>query len=180
MIRPLKIGWLMCCFSILMMAVPPQFITSAIADGQCYYCPTPTAYGPLTGPGDGLCGVCGDKTKTRTVYPCAFNNDPDSSCTNTQKQNRSTYKYSCHGPTTTAGELVCYGLIVACAASTIDCVAGCVAVCFTAGVFTGGAACWAAIALCIAEDVLCTCLVEECWCPCAYDGFERGYGNGCT
>ena len=172
---PLKMGWLMCCLSTLMYIGSPLLTNTVIAD-DCSECTGWHWNGEPSGAGDGSCGICEDIVYTRTLGSC-IDGDPGNYCGESSKFTRATYEYSCHPPGT-AGLLGCYTLGVACGL-----IGGgvCVGVCFTSGVWTGGASCYACIAALLVGGGACACLVSECLCPCAYDRLTLSdYQNGCT
>jgi len=161
MIRPLKIGWLMCCFSVALLLVHPLFIETATACGPC----TDPHTGSWSGVGNGWCGRCGDRTYTFSSGSCA---DTDSSaCTDSTKAATYTVPYDSE-PVGTIAYVLCVAARVVCLAALVagDAIV-CTPVCYTAGVWTGGTACYACITgVAAAGFMACDCGFDECkeWC----------------
>jgi len=147
----------------------------ALAEACNEKCTGGAPWGDWTGAGDGACGVCENKVKTRSLGSCTATNENEA-CSETHTFERWTEEYSCHPPGT-LGLLACWTLAAGCGLVGLGVCAG---VCFTAGVWTGGAACYACLAGLVVGGGVCGCLVAECLCPCEWDRTTYSdYRDGC-
>jgi hypothetical protein len=193
---PNKIGFCMCCLSMLLYLAQPMMLSVAVADtnGPPGYTPTPPGYdcdkhGPCTDPhtytgsgiGNGYCGRCGNKVWTYSGGTCQGTDPGDFNC------------YEANYPTTITDFFVSTPVgtlaFVACFAGYALCLGGCGildagvcgSVCVGTGGFTLGASCIACIAaLGGACGAACTCAYDECKESCDYtSSSQAGSTTGC-
>ncbi|KPK62192.1 hypothetical protein AMJ83_11490 [candidate division WOR_3 bacterium SM23_42] len=159
MIRPLKIGWLMCCFSAALLSLNPLFIEKASACGPC----TDPHTGSWSGIGNGWCGRCGDRTYTFSSGSCA--NTDTSECTDYNKAATYTVPYDSE-PVGSVAFAACVVALIAGGAAGLAALIAAFPVCASACAATVGVACvWCLIGA-GAISAAVGCAFAECieWC----------------
>ncbi len=109
--------------------------------------------------GDGPCGECDSQTRTRSLPSCIPSSDPCSTCTASIVMEYSQTRIFTQIPPSGWDTFLCWAVA---ALGVGGAAAGTLAACFTAGVFTGGFACYAAIAAVIAATPAANCMLNEC------------------
>lgn len=160
MIRPLKIGWLMCCFSVALLVVNPLFIETASA--ACYPCSDPHT-GSWSGVGNGWCGRCGDRTYTFSSGSCASTGTPG--CTDSFKSATYTVPYDSE-PVGSIAFAACVAMLIVGGAAGLAAIIAAAPGCATACAATVGVACVLCLIAAGAVGAGVGCAFAECieWC----------------
>lgn len=152
---------------------------------------TPNAKGPCTDPhiftssgvGNGACGRCGDVSYSYTGGACAGTHPIEgNNCTNCTRDPKVVTRQYLSTPVGSLMYAGCLATVTLCVggASTVTAL-GCGAVCYTAGVWTGGSACY----FCLggaggASSAACCCGFDECKENCDYiHTTTSGFTSGC-
>jgi hypothetical protein len=174
MIRPLKIGWLMCCFSVVLFLVQPLLMETASA--ACGPCSDPHN-GSWSGIGNGLCGRCGDETYTSSSGSCA---GTSGNCTDSTTFATYTLPYTSE-PVGSLAYAGCVAALVVGGVAELLLIIIAFPVCTTACVGTIGLACVACLTGAGALAAGADCAFSECieWCT-SGTGYVSGSVPTCS